>query len=108
MLLGFVQHLPVHDPLLDHLRQTPHFRLPANNVRLVSFHVGFRLRQLGNRRLEFALGHHDQLLRLLDHLPVQLDLGHLLLMVFAQFGDKNLHQQVAFFHLLADVYVDIP
>ena len=45
--------------------------------------------------------------RLHDHLPVQLDLRHLLLMFLVQLGNENLGQRVAFLHLVADVHVEL-
>ena len=101
------EHLFVDDLFLHHLRQTFYLGLPANDFRLILSHVRFCFGQLGDCHLDIALGHHHQLLGLLDQPFVQLDLRHLSLMVFVQFGDENLRQQIALFHLLADVHVEV-
>ena len=102
------EHCLVDNVLLHHLRQTSYFGLPANDFRLILSHVRSCLGQLSNRRLDIALGHHDQLLGLLDQTSCPIaTCAVLLLMIFVQFGDKNLSQQLAFFHLVADVHVEV-
>ena len=48
---------------------------------------------------DLGLGQLHQLLGLLDHAVVQLDLGQLLLVLFVQFGNEDLAEHLALFHL---------
>ncbi len=107
LFLRLGQHLFVDDLFLHHLGQTFYLGVPADDFGLILSHVGFRFGQLGDRRLDVALGHHHQLLGLLDETLVQVDLRHLSLMVFVQLGNEYLRQQIALFHLLADVHVEM-
>ncbi len=108
MPLRFREDLPVHDLFRHHLREPFHLGLPANHLGLVLSDVRLRFGQLGDGRLNVALGHGDQLLRLLDQPLVQLDLRHLPLVLFVQFGNENVRQQLALLDLLADVHVKVP
>ena len=106
-LLGLGQRLLVDDFVGHHLSHAFEFRLPADDLRLVSSHVRLGFLLVGIRHVDLGLGQIHQLLGLLDHVVVEFDLGKLLLMFLLQFGNDDLAEHLALLHLVADVHVEL-